>query len=746
MNSDNTNPCMMSRLKKILFYTVCLLATIILLSSCQEKKYHIGVSQCIHNQWNMRLIEDLQREANSHPEVELSILNNTTGETEQIADVRKLIKEKVNLIIILPEKSEALSPVVDEAAAAGIPVILIDSETTSSNYTARVCVDNRNIGIRGGRFAAYRLKGSGKIIEVLGIKDSSSSEERHKGFVEVISNYPDIQVIDSCYTEWTYESAFPLLDSLIALHPDVDLIAAQNDPLAIAAYDACQKHNLKEMPLIMGIDALSGEGQGIQSVLDGKIDVTWANPTCGLESFQLALDILEGRPYQRVTKLQTQLIDRNNVNMVLLQEQRVETLNQRIEEVNGRMGMYLQRSNILQMLILAAIILIVLIIGFVAYVIWAMRQQANLRKKVEEATQAKLTFFSNISHSFRTPLTLIADPIRTLLEEGGLTDRQKELIVLMGHQSEELLKLVDKVLNVLQDDLLKNGERLDAIAQQSVRSTANAAEIHDKAFNETPGISVEESRESVLVVDDNADIRKYLSMVLEKKGYLVLTASNGEEGLYMAKQNIPDLIICDVMMPVMDGLECCRLIKADQNTSHIPVLLLTAYALDDQRIQGYQSGADAYITKPFNTDVLCSRIENLISNRKRINPNNDRYQEMAQAEFGDVDRAFFNHFHSFVSENLSNANLDIQQLSEEFNMSRVQLYRKCKSITGKSPVELIRLIRLKAATHLLHTTSMSVSEIAYEVGFSSPSYFAKCYKDQYNMSPTDIQKQNKANL
>ena len=130
----------------------------------------------------------MQRETNSHPEVELSILNNTTGETEQIADVRKLIKEKVNLIIILPEKSEALSPVVDEAAAAGIPVILIDSETTSSNYTARVCVDNRNIGIRGGRFAAYRLKGSGKIIEVLGIKDSSSSEERHKGFVEVISN------------------------------------------------------------------------------------------------------------------------------------------------------------------------------------------------------------------------------------------------------------------------------------------------------------------------------------------------------------------------------------------------------------------------------------------------------------------------------------------------------------------------------------------------------------------------------
>lgn len=725
--------------------TFCLLIAFIILTACKDKEYRIGVSQCLHNDWNKELIKDLQREANSNPGVKLDIAPDVKGATGQIADVRRLIKEKVDLIMILPEKADALSPVVDEAAAAGIPVILIDSETASSNYTARVCVDNQDIGRRGGQFASYSLNGNGKIIEVLGIKESTSTIERRAGFLSVISNYPNIQIIDSCYTDWTYDSAFPLLDSLIALHPDVNLIAAQNDPLAIAAYDACKKHHLSKMPLIMGIDALAGEGQGIQSVLDGKIDATCTNPTCGLESFELALDILEGRPYNRVNTLQTQLIDRNNANMYMRQAKRIEMLNDRIEEVNGRMGKYLEHSNMLQLLILAAVILIALIIGFVCYVIWALRQRDNLRKKVEESTQAKLKFFSNVSHSFRTPLTLIADPIQTMLKEGGLTDRQKELLGLMGRHSDELLKLVDKVHNVLQDDLLKNGERLDAVAQQTVQSSTNAADLRNKTFNTTSIIDAEESRRSVLIIDDNADIRKYLTMVLQKKNYLVLTAPNGEEGLYMAKQNIPDIIVCDVMMPVMDGLECCRLIKADQATSHIPVLLLTAYALDDQRIQGYQSGADAYITKPFNSDVLCARIENLIDNRKLVNPSNDRYKEMESAEFSDVDRSFFNHFHSFVSENISNADLDIQQLSEEFNMSRVQLYRKCKSITGKSPVELIRLIRLKAARQLLENSNKTVSEIAYEVGFSSPSYFAKCYKDQYNESPTDVQKRNKAN-
>ena len=731
---------------RLLFRTLCLLTILLLTCACQGKRYHIGVSQCVRNDWNRELIKDLEREENSYPEVELHISPDVHGAAEQIADVRRLIEAKVDLIMILPEDPEALSTVVDEAAAAGIPVILIGDETTSSNYTARVCVDNRDIGIRGGRFVSFSLNGRGRIIEVLGIRESSSSLERHNAFLETISKFPDIQIVDSCYTDWTYESAYPLLDSLLTLHPDIDCIAAQNDPMALAAYDVCQKHGLKKMPLIIGIDALAGEGQGLHSVLEGKIDATCANPTCGLESFQLALDILEGRPYERVTRLNTQLVDRRNVQTILRQEQRIDVLNQRIEEVNGRMGMYLERTNILQLLIVAAVIVIALAIGFIAYVIWAVRQRARLQKKVEEATQAKLTFFANVSHSFRTPLTLIADPIRTILKEGGLTDRQKELIALMGRHAEELLKLADKVLNILQDDKLQHSDRLDAMARQSAYGTDSPAghEGNLATASSSPLIDAEESRKSVLIIDNNSDIRNYLTTELQKRGYLTLASSNGEDGLQLARQNIPDLVICEVMMPVMDGLECCRLLKADQATSHIPVMLLTAYALDDQRIRGYQSGADAYITKPFNTDVLCARIDNLISSRMHINPADDREKETRHDGLGNVDRVFYNHFHSFVTENLSNADLDIQQLCEEFKMSRVQFYRKCKSITGKSPIELTRLIRLKAASHLLKDSTRSVAEVAYEVGFSSPSYFARCYKEQFGESPTEAQKRSKA--
>ena len=170
----------------------------------------------------------------------------------------------------------------------------------------------------------------------------------------------------------------------------------------------------------------------------------------------------------------------------------------------------------------------------------------------------------------------------------------------------------------------------------------------------------------------------------------------------------------------------------------------TAKALKEDVLEGFKIGADDYITKPFNADVLCARIANLIASRKHIDTSNDRYQEMERAEFSSVDRGFINHMHSYVTEHLADADLDVQQLSEEFGMSRVQLYRKCKSITNQSPVEIIRIIRLKAATQLLKTTDKTVAEIAYEVGFSSPSYFAKCYKDQYNVSPTDIQKQRSA--
>ena len=717
--------------------TLCLLLS---LTGCQQHTYRIAVSQCFHNDWNLQVVRDLQREANSNPEIDLHIELCTEGVTGQQADVRRFIAEGYDLIIIAPDEAEGLSPVVNEAAIAGIPVILIDSETSSSNYTARVCGDNINIGERCGQFAVYSLNGRGKVIELRGVEGSSACQKRHQGFANVLKYYPDIQIIDSCYCDWTYENALPLIDSLLTLHPDVDLIAAQCDPMALAAYDACILHDFERLPFITGVDGLMGENNGINNVLEGKLSATCTNPTGALEAIRLALDILEGRPYQRITMLPTQLIDQHSASLFVSQEERVNKLNRRIEEVNGQLGHYFQRTNLLQVFIITLILVLLLIIGFTIYIWRSVRQRNALRLKVQNATQDKLRFFTSVSHSFRTPITLIADPIRTLQREGGLNERQQQMVDLMAHQSDELLRLVDQVLNVLQSDLIKDGTRLDAIAQTTTHPTPSLEQMRDRLLTVDPEPTNEPHRKTLLIIDDNPDIRHYLGLVLEARNYFVLTAPNGEEGLLVARHNVPDLIICDVMMPIMDGLECCRLLKADQATSHIPVLMLTAYGLDDQRIQGYQVGADAYITKPFNTDVLCARVVNLIENRKLIDASKDRHEELAKGEFSSVDRNFVNHLHSFVTEHLSDLDLDIQQLSDEFNMSRVQLYRKCKSITGQSPIELIRIIRLKAATRFLETTDMTVSEIAYEVGFSSPSYFAKCYKDQYNESPTDVQR------
>lgn len=725
--------------KKRLNLITALCILLLLLTSCQQKKYRIVISQCYHNAWNEQLGTELIREASLHPEIDFQQYLSHNGAEGQVRDVRRFIRDGVDLILLSPDDGELLSPVVDEAAAAGIPLILIDSETTSQNYTARVGVDNFDIGIQGGQFVLYSLKGEGKIISIRGLEGSTPQRYRTEGFRTTLRRYPGMVIVDSCYTDWTYEYAYPLIDSLVRLHPDVDLIAAQCDPLAHAAYDVCHKYRPDNMPMITGIDALMGEGNGIQNVLDGKITASLTNPTGAMECIQLALDILEGRPYERTLLLKTQLINQNNVRIFASQAQRVEEVTQRLDEVNFQLDDSLQRSTILQALVAVVVLLLLLSLAFIYYIMRSSRQRAQLRRKVEDATAAKLAFFTNVSHSFRTPLTLIADPIRVMKAEGGYTERQGELLDLMSNEADKLLSLVDKVLGVLQDDLLKDGKRLDAVALQSTSEPHTAAELRNRASEVSthPDLVEDQNRRTVLVIDDNADIRKYLTMLLSKRQYLVLTAPNGEEGLLVARQNIPDLIICDVMMPVMDGLECCRLLKADNATCHIPVLMLTAYALDDQRIQGYQSGADAYITKPFNAEVLIARVANLIDSRKMIDTNKSRHEELVRADLSSVDRNLVNHFYTYVTAHMSDSDLGLQQLCEEFAMSRVQLYRKCKSLTGQPPVELIRIIRMKASQKMLLETDKPISTIAYEVGFTSPSYFAKCYKDQFGVSPTE---------
>ena len=254
----------------------------------------------------------------------------------------------------------------------------------------------------------------------------------------------------------------------------------------------------------------------------------------------------------------------------------------------------------------------------------------------------------------------------------------------------------------------------------------------------------------LLIIDDNTDIRKMIRELLSAE-YRVIEAHNGKDGIRLASKYVPDLIICDVMMPVMDGLECCRRIKNEITTSHIPVLMLTACSMDEQRIQGYESGADGYLSKPFNSRMLRMRCENLIENRKRIKnlwesgndinaPKSDVKKEPValSASQSDIDSEFYARFVALVNDELGNAELNIDALAAKMGIGRSQFYRKIKALTNYSPVELLRKIRLTKAREMLSTTDKSISEIAYEVGFSAPAYFTRVFREMFGESPSEM--------
>lgn len=287
-----------------------------------------------------------------------------------------------------------------------------------------------------------------------------------------------------------------------------------------------------------------------------------------------------------------------------------------------------------------------------------------------------------------------------------------------------------------------------------VENTRNITESDVNAeLGEIPRETAELDKDKLLalIIDDNEDIRRMVSALLGEK-YNVIQAADGAAGLRAAARYVPDIIISDVMMPGMDGLECCRRIKDEVSTSHIPVLLLTACALDEQRAQGYRSGADGYVAKPFSADVLLARCESLIENRRRIRnlytasenapiaAGADPAHAVAAADAfkPDIDNDFYNKFLDRVHKNLSDSELSVDAIAADLGLGRSQLYRKIKALTNFSPVELIRNIRLKEARHLLTTSTLTISEIAYKVGFSTPTYFTKCFREAYNETPTEL--------
>ena len=262
-------------------------------------------------------------------------------------------------------------------------------------------------------------------------------------------------------------------------------------------------------------------------------------------------------------------------------------------------------------------------------------------------------------------------------------------------------------------------------------------EAAEKAERITNAEDFDADRPLVLIIDDNNGMRAYLRSILQDH-YNVSEAVDGQQGLERARREVPKLVVCDVMMPVMDGLEFTRRLKADTATSHIPVILLTARSLSEQREEGYGTGADSYLTKPFTGSLLLARIDNLIHSRtllRSLFSGNSKEEEKEEEMLGAQDQTFVTRLREVIRDNMGDSDFSVERIGEEIGLSRVQLYRKVKALTGQTPVELLRKARLERSRRLIEKTEKSVSEIAYEVGFTSPSYFNKCFKDEFGISP-----------
>ena len=865
---------------------------LLLLAGCNRntKKYVIGVSQCSEDIWRNKLNDELLMETYQHKDVELLFASAKDNDKLQTEQIEKFIQRGVDLLIISPNQVHSITPVIDKAYDKGIPVILFDRKTDSQKYTAFIGADNVKVGKTIGEFIAKTLHGEGKVIEIKGLDNSSPAIDRHKGFVQALSKYPDIHLKRTLSGEWTKESGYKSIKSAIADAKDCNIVWGQNDRMAEGAQRAMAEAGVHNV-LYVGTDALPSKGGGIEAVYNGKLLASYIYPTRGDMVMQLAMRILKKQPFHRDNYLKGALVTKDNAKVLLLQNEEMMKQRSRLSDLNSKVDIYLAQYNHQKIYMLLSGVIIALLIGLIVYIY----RTIILRRELEEqATNAKLQFFTNISHELRTPLTLIADPIENIVNDENLTKQQRNMLQIVEKNVSILMRLVNEILdfrkiqnkkmeltlsefelthylkewastfesiatkrkikvelitpapirlcadiykvericyNLLSNALKYTSEggsitikakSTDETVEICIKDTGKGIAKEDikhifdrfyqvrnsnkdgtgiglaivKAFTELQGgtakvesevgegseftitlpkrvagdnfqpadesytmndfldessavtdISTEnkvskitsdrqEDKPRVLVIDDNADIRAYATALLGDE-YDVMEASDGSEGLKKAVREVPDVVVCDVMMSGMDGLECCKYLKSDSLTCHIPVILLTAKTLDEHRAEGYAYGADAYLTKPFNGNVLKARIKNLITNRKlmKIVFGNDAQQEPMEAVAQSAESQFVEKFRTIIQGNLGNSDLNVETISHEMGISRAQLYRKIKSITGISPNDIIREARMKRADRLLETTDKSVSEIAYEVGFSSPSYFTKCYREFFGRTP-----------
>jgi signal transduction histidine kinase/DNA-binding response OmpR family regulator/ABC-type xylose transport system substrate-binding protein len=913
---------------KLYFRIVLLLLVMASFAGCNKvnktSEYTIGFSQCVGSDlWRRTMLEEMRMELSLHPGAKFIYADANGDSKKQVAQVKNMVDEGIDLLIISPNEAQPLNGIVEQTYNKGIPVIVIDRKTSSGLYTAYVGADNYQIGKMAGEYIGTLLKGKANVLEIMGLPGSSPAIERDRGFSDGIKKFSNVHITLQVYGDWLKANAEKqLLQSPQSLK-NINVVFAHNDVMALGAREVFNQLNIKTPVKFIGVDATPGPGGGLQLVDSKTIDASLLYPTGGKEAITTAFRILNKEPFSKENILQSLVIDSTNVQLMKLQWSKIGSQQKDIESQQALLVEQQEVYNSQQVVLNIIVITLVLAIVFGGLAFYSLMENRKINKSLEAknqeilsqrnqliemsamaeaATEAKLNFFTNISHEFRTPLTLILSPVEDMMRNekiniaagknlnlihknvfrllrlinqlidyrkieydkqqlncspNNIVDFVRDILdsfqqnakkrnislSLISAESEMILwfdvNMLDKVFfNLISNALkfTKDNGRIDVVFTKDNNESINvnikdngiglepeeAEHIFDQfyqaenAISKGSGLGLTLSKEiielhkgtiivssqkwkgttfsiklplgnqwpdstkpnsppvksdatenvnlyiadldyekadnlgdafnlpkeqSILVIEDNSDLLYYLG---EKLGdqYEIFVADNGNGGVTEAYERVPDLIISDVMLPGLNGKNIAELLKTDVRTSHIPIILLTAQSSVENQIDGIQSMADAYITKPFNYDYLLATVKNLIQNRAILKEHftSDISPSGKMPVSKGLDKKFISDFSGIVEQNLSNENFNVDDICKAIGISRIQLYRKVKALLGCNITDYILNRRLKKAKYLLINENYSISEITYMVGFSTPNYFSTVFKAKYACTPSEFKK------
>jgi len=731
-------------------YLTIIIVSLFALAACQQEKpvYRIGVSQCSNDIWRNQLISEMQQSTYFYDNVELFITVANDDVELQHRQIDSLVKQDIDLLIVSPIQTATLTPFVDSIYDSGTPVIVFDRRTGSRKYTAYIGADNRDLGGVLAHYIVEEVREGGSVLEITGLSKSSPAKERSEGFAGVMADRPDVKTMRK-HGDWKEESGYRAMQQALTEGFLPDYVFAQNDRMALGARRAAMEQGIDSLHYC-GIDALPVPGGGMELVRDSVLEVSCIYPTHGDEVVGLAVRILEGQPFERENFFPSALVTRNNASVLLMQHEQIESSFAHLDELHDKTietleNLNYQRSLLWWMIAGIALLILVIVISWYAYYnkvrlnekLRAMNErQRNMTHQMKEMTELQSEFYTNVSHQLRTPLTLVASPVEQLCQDPTITNGARDLLNVTARNVQHLVDIVNNILTFQRGQNGKNGQKTESLIDDfAYPPTASPPTACPQSLPEGKEV---DDLPLILIVDDNEDMRYYLRFIFQTH-YRVEEAENGAEALQKAAELVPSIIVSDVMMPVMDGLAFCAKVKEEVSTSHIPVILLTARAREEQKAEGYEHGADSYLTKPFSAKVLLSRVENLLASRRKLNElvNAQSKESEIKAMLGDKDKTFYDRWKEVMEKHIPDSDISMDDLAGELGLGRVQLYRKLKALTGKAPNELLRSARLQRSRILLERTELTVSQITYEVGFTSPSYFTKCFKEEFGIGPTE---------